>query len=70
MQENGRPLPFGGKLSGNKSAILNYNPTVIVDGSRPNDLEEKLEENNEKLFEKFKKWLKDTDDDEERTVYA
>lgn len=70
MQEKGRPLPFGGKLSGNKSAILNYNPTVIVDGSRPNDLEEKLEENNEKLFEKFKKWLKDTDDDEERTVYA
>ena len=64
-------MPFGGKsASGGINANLNYNPTIIIDGSRPNDLEEKLDRNNEKMFEKFKQWLKDEEENERRTVYA
>lgn len=71
INKSNRQLPFGGKsASGGINANLNYNPTIIIDGSRPNDLEEKLDRNNEKMFEKFKQWLKDEEENERRTVYA
>ncbi|MEA5083297.1 MAG: phage tail tape measure protein [Lachnospiraceae bacterium] len=70
-----RTLPFsgsttGGGSKGEKNIQFSYSPTVIVDGSRPNDLEQKLDENNEKMFKNFKQWLKDAEEDERRLVYA
>jgi hypothetical protein len=68
-----RPLPFKGSTagSGSKGDIkFNYQPTIVVDGNRPNDLKQKLEENNNIMIGKVKKLLKDVEEDKRRLSYA
>lgn len=52
------------------TVTINNNPTIHVDGDKPGDLEEKLEENNRRLLEQVKDLLDKRDDDERRSVYA
>lgn len=52
------------------TVIINNNPTIHVDGEKPGDLEEKLEENNRRLLQEVKDLLDKRDDDERRSVYA
>ena len=52
------------------SITINNNPTIHVDGNKPGDLEEKLEENNKRLLQRVKDLLDKRDDDERRSVYA
>lgn len=52
------------------TVIINNNPTIHVDGDKPGDLEEKLEENNRRLLQQVKDLLDKRDDDERRSVYA
>ncbi len=49
---------------------INNNPVINVDGDKPGDLEEKLEENNRRLLQQVKDLLDKRDDDERRSVYA
>lgn len=58
--------------SGQKSTsiTINYNPVIHVDGGKPGDLEEKLEENNRRLLQQVKDMLDKRDDDTRRSVYA
>lgn len=52
------------------AVTINNNPTIHVDGEKPGDLEEKLEENNRRLLQQVKDLLDKRDDDERRSVYA
>lgn len=52
------------------TVTINNNPTIQVDGDKPGDLEEKLEENNRRLLQQVKDLLDKRDDDERRSVYA
>ena len=52
------------------TVTINNNPTIHVDGDKPGDLEEKLEENNRRLLQQVKDLLDKRDDDERRSVYA
>ena len=52
------------------TVTINNNPTIHVDGDKPGDLEEKLEENNRRLLQEVKDLLDKRDDDERRSVYA
>lgn len=49
---------------------IHYNPTIYVEGDKPNDLEEKLKQNNENLLQKFKDFLEQKEKDEGRVTYA
>lgn len=49
---------------------INYNPTIYVDGNKLGDLEEKLQQNNEKLMQMFKEYLRQQKENERRTAYA
>ena len=49
---------------------IHYNPTIYIEGDKPADLEKKLEENNEKLLQKFKEFLEQEDERKRRTTYA
>lgn len=49
---------------------IHYNPTIYVEGDKPNDLEEKLKQNNENLLQKFKEFLEQKEKDEGRVTYA
>lgn len=49
---------------------INNNPTIQINGDKPGDLEEKLEENNRRLLQMVKDLLDKRDDDERRSVYA
>jgi len=55
---------------GSNSIVINNNPVIYVNGDKPGDLEEKLEENNRRLLQRVKDLLDKLDDDERRTVYA
>lgn len=61
-------FPSGG--GGETKVEINYNPTIYVDGEKPSDLEEKLAENNEKLMQMIKEYLRQQKENERRTVYA
>ena len=52
------------------TVTINNHPTIHVDGNKPGDLEEKLEENNRRLLQQVKDLLDKRDDDERRSVYA
>lgn len=52
------------------TVTINNNPVINVDGDKPGDLEEKLEENNRRLLQQVKDLLDKRDDDERRSVYA
>ena len=49
---------------------INYNPVIYVDGDKPEDLEEKLKENNERLMQMFKEYLRQERENERRMSYA
>ena len=49
---------------------IHYNPTIYIEGDKPADLEKKLEENNEKLLQKFKEFLEQEEEKKRRTTYA
>lgn len=49
---------------------IHYNPTIYIEGDKPADLEEKLEQNNEKLLQKFKEFLEREEEKKRRTTYA
>lgn len=47
-----------------------YNPTIYVEGDKPGDLEEKLKQNNAKLLQMFKEFLRQQREDERRMNFA
>lgn len=49
---------------------INYNPTIYVEGDKPGDLEEKLKQNNEKLMQMFKEFLRQERENERRMSFA
>lgn len=51
------------------TVTINNKPTIHVDGGKPGDLEEKLEENNRCLLQKVKELFDKLNDDERRSVY-
>ena len=59
--------------NGQKETVNNIHvtnsPTVVVNGDKPGDLEQKLEENNESLIRRIFREIKEKDDDNDRTVY-
>lgn len=52
------------------TVTINNNPKIHVDGDKPGDLEEKLEENNRRLLQQVKDLLDKLNDDERRRVYV
>ena len=56
--------------SGQTNHIEIHNqPTIVVNGDQPDDLEAKLEENNRKLIKEVEDMLDEKDDKEERQRY-
>lgn len=56
--------------SGEIKIEIHYNPTIYVEGDKPNNLEEKLKENNEKLLQMFKEYLRQERENERRMSFA
>lgn len=54
---------------GTNNIEINNSPTIIVNGDQPDDLEAKLEENNQKLLKQVENLLDDKKDKEERQKY-
>lgn len=54
---------------GSYTITLHNSPTIVVDGSRPDDLDQKLEENNRKLLRDFEEAVRKKEDDERRSDY-
>ncbi len=54
----------------NNSIVINNNPTINIDGNKPDNLEEKLEENNRNLLQMIRDLLDRKKEDERRSVYA
>lgn len=52
------------------SFVIHYNPTIYIEGDKPDDLEEKLKENNQKLLELFKEYLRQQRENERRMSFA
>lgn len=52
------------------SVTLTSNPTIIVNGDKPNDLDEKLSMHDQMLLQKVKDLLDKRDDDDKRMAYA
>ena len=44
-------------------------PTIVVNGDTPGDLEEKLEQNNQKLLREFEEITRQKNEDERRSEY-
>lgn len=70
MQEVNAPELRSGAGQRNTSIVINNNPAIHVDGDKPGDLEEKLEENNRRLLQRVRELLDKLDDDERRSVYV
>lgn len=58
--------PGGG---GTKNVTINNSPTIVVQGDNPGDLEDKLEQNNQKLLREVKDLMREQDEDERRSDY-
>lgn len=58
-----------GSAGKSNNVTINNNPTIVVNGNSPDDLEAKLEENNRKLMQDVKEMLDDEDDKERRQRY-
>lgn len=56
--------------SGETKFEINYNPTIYVEGDKPGDLEEKLKQNNEKLMQMFREFLRQEQENERRMSFA
>lgn len=51
------------------NVTINNSPTIVVQGDNPGDLEEKLEENNQRLLHEFEEIMRQKEDDERRSDY-
>lgn len=58
-----------GQQGGPINLTINNNPVVYVEGDKPDDLEEKLEENNRNLLQEVEDLLDKRSDDERRSRY-
>ena len=54
---------------GGYTITLHSSPTIVVDGNRPDDLDQKLEENNRRLLREFEEAVRKKEDDERRSDY-
>lgn len=54
---------------GNTYVTINNNPTVVVEGDQPEDLEETLQRNNDDLLRKVEDLMDKKADDERRMQY-
>lgn len=54
---------------GGYNVTVNNNPTIVVNGDTPGDLEEKLEQNNQKLLREFEEITRQKNEDERRSEY-
>lgn len=52
-----------GSGSGSKTITINNNPTIIINGDKPDDLEEKLERNNQTLLQQVDEKLSSSEDE-------
>ena len=59
--------PSGG--GGTQNLTINNSPTIIVQGDKPDDLEQKLEANNQKLIQQVREMQRQDAEDERRAVY-
>ena len=57
------PTLTAGKGSGSGSITINNNPTIIINGDKPDDLEEKLERNNQTLLQQVDEKLSGSEDE-------
>ena len=58
-----------GRGGGTQNLTVNNSPTIIVQGEKPDDLDQKLEENNQKLIREFREIQRQEAEDERRMVY-
>lgn len=58
-----------GNGGGAKNVTINNNPTIIINGDKPEDLDAKLEENNRKLLRDVEDLLDEKEDKERRQKY-
>lgn len=71
IQGNAPQITQAPTTSGDQTKFeIHYNPTIYIEGDKPADLEEKLEQNNEKLLQKFKEFLEQEEEKKRRTTYA
>lgn len=54
---------------GNKTITITSNPTIIIEGEKPEDLDKKLAQNNANLLQQVEDLLDKKDDDERRSKY-
>lgn len=58
-----------GRGGGTQNITVNNSPTIVVNGDKPDDLEQKLEENNQKLIREIREMQRQDAEDERRAVY-
>lgn len=59
----------GNNGGGAKNVTINNNPTIVVNGDNPEDLDAKLEENNKRLLRDVEELLDEKEDKERRQKY-
>lgn len=59
----------GAGNGGAKNVTINNNPTIVINGDKPEDLDAKLEENNRKLLRDVEDLLDEKEDKERRQKY-
>ncbi len=52
-----------------RNVNINNNPTIVINGDKPEDLDAKLEENNRRLLREFETLMNDKEDKERRQRY-
>ena len=63
------PTEAGNNGGGAKNVTINNNPTIVVNGDKPEDLDAKLEENNKRLLRDVEELLDEKEDKERRQKY-
>lgn len=58
-----------GRGGGTQNITVNNSPTIVVNGDKPDDLEQKLEANNQKLIREIREMQRQDAEDERRAVY-
>lgn len=61
--------PGAGSGSGTNNLTINNNPTIVIEGDKPEDLETKLEENNNRLLQQMEELMDEKADKERRQKY-
>lgn len=58
-----------GRGGGTQNITVNNSPTIVVNGDKPDDLDQKLEANNQKLIREIREMQRQDAEDERRAVY-